>query len=254
MLEHLWWAARVASWFPRWVWFQALAVAVGAAIVAQRGTRPLLAYAVGVASAALGALALGCAGGWLRWLTQGGPPAAIEVAGFGAIGGLVLGHVVAARLVEMPAAILLDGLASAFGAILTVARTGCFFAGCDFGAPTRLPWALAYPPITPAFRAQVDAGLIPETAQRTLPVHPTQLYAVLLGPAMIAVAVRPRARPGERFALAALAYGVGRLVVDTMRGDLDRVHGITLTQALAGSMIGTVLVWRATARRGELQH
>jgi phosphatidylglycerol:prolipoprotein diacylglycerol transferase len=55
--------------------------------------------------------------------------------------------------------------ALAFGHV--IGRIGCFLVGDDYGRPTDLPWAIAFP-----------EGLPPTT----LPVHPTQLYeAVGLG-------------------------------------------------------------------------
>lgn len=55
--------------------------------------------------------------------------------------------------------------ALAFGHL--IGRIGCFLVGDDYGRPTDLPWAVAFP-----------EGLPPTT----LPVHPTQLYeAVGLG-------------------------------------------------------------------------
>lgn len=52
--------------------------------------------------------------------------------------------------------------ALAFGHLL--GRIGCFLVGDDYGAPSTLPWAVAFP-----------EGLPPTT----IPVHPTQLYEAL---------------------------------------------------------------------------
>src|SRR4029453_1539242 len=52
--------------------------------------------------------------------------------------------------------------ALAFGHL--IGRIGCFLVGDDYGKPSDLPWAVAFP-----------QGLPPTT----VPVHPTQLYEAL---------------------------------------------------------------------------
>lgn len=256
MLEHLWWAAHAARWFPGWMWFQAVATVVGALLVVRSGGQRLFApYAFGVVLAVAGAIALGSFGAWAAWATapagaRGAMPE-LEIAGFGAIGGLVAGHVLFSRARGIAAGRALDALAAPVGAMIAVARTGCFFAGCDFGAPTTHPWGLAYPAFTPAFRAQVDAGLIQASAARTLAVHPTQLYEAGVGLVVLVAALaagRPQ-REGDRFAAAALTYAAGRLFVDLFRGDLARggALGLTTTQALALALAGGVVAWRFSA-------
>ena len=259
MLEHVWWAAHRATWFPGWIWFQAVAIVVGALLVARRDERLVLPYVTGVALAATCAVALGCGAEWAAWIGAGGrgPLPEIEIAGFGAIGGLVFGDALVARARGYSARRALDALAAPLGAMIAIARSGCFFAGCDFGKPTLVPWGLAYPRWTPAFRAQLDAGLIDATATRTLPVHPTQLYEAVLGLLILVAALvtgAPR-RAGDRFTAAILTYAAGRLGIDVFRGDLGRGGslGLTATQALALAATGAVIAWRfsAAAHRPE---
>ena len=233
MLEQVWWAAHRASSFPGWIWFQAFAIVLGAGLVTRRDGRLLLPFAAGVALAATGATVLGCGTEWLAWMRSGGPRPEIEIAGFGAIGGLVLGHVVVARARRHSGRRALDALAA------------------PLGRPSHVAWGLAYPTWTPAFRAQLDAGLIEASATRTLPVHPTQLYEVGLGLAILLAALtsgRPR-RAGDRFAAAALTYAAGRMAIDVFRGDLTRsgALGLTAKQALALTMTGAVIAWRFSA-------
>ena len=251
MLEQVWWGARAAPWFPGWIGFQAVAVAVGALLLArQSGPRMLLPFLSGVALAAVSAVALGCGGAWVTWAVgdRHGALPELEIAGFGALTGLVIGYAGVARARGVSGPRALDALAAPLGAMIAVARAGCFFAGCDFGKPTHAAWALAYPRWTPAFRAQLDAGLISPTATRTLPVHPTQLYEVLVGLIVLVAALTsgsPR-RAGDRFAAAALTYAAGRMLVDMLRGDLARGGslGLTSTQALALAVTGAVIAWR----------
>jgi phosphatidylglycerol:prolipoprotein diacylglycerol transferase len=258
MLEHAWWAAHAAPWFPGWMWFQAVAIVVGALLLVVRGgPRLFVAYAVGVVLAGACAIALGSGAAWLAWAEHGarGPLPELEIAGFGAIAGLVLGYVLVARARAIDTARALDVLAAPIGAMIAIARTGCFFAGCDFGTPATLPWALAYPPMTPAFRAQLDAGLLDASAARTLPVHPTQLYEAAIGLVVLVAALvtgRPQ-RAGDRFAAAALTYAAGRIAVDVFRGDLARggALGLTTTQALALVLTGAVVAWRFSVMAGR---
>ena len=250
LVESVWAFAHAASWFPGWVVFQIAAVLLGGALVLREGGHRLVVpYALGVLLAALGAVALGNGGEWARWLSgpRTGPLPEVEIAGFGALFGLLVGHVAGARTRRVSMARALDALAPSIGIMIAVARVGCFFAGCDFGRPTRVPWALSYPAMTPAFRAQLDAGLVHATASQTLPVHPTQLYEASIGLVVLAATLRMRAprREGDRFVLAALLYAAGRIVVDVFRGDLARAgtFGLTVTQGLALALIGAVIAW-----------
>lgn len=269
IVERVWSTAHACAWFPRWELFQLAAVVTGAVLVArERDAKLVRAYGVGVVLAVVGAIALGSGGEWASFIARGarGPLPELEVAGFGAIGGLVIGYVATARLGyarKKSIGPALDALAPAMGAMTAVARLGCFFAGCDFGAPTALPWALRYPHLTPAFRAQLDAGLVHLTDARTLPVHPTQLYESLLGVVVTGVALawprvrRDRAQAGERFAIALLLYAAGRFAIDLVRGDLAHgALGLTVTQwlslALGGALVAAWSAFRTNA--GDPRH
>jgi len=59
-------------------------------------------------------------------------------------------------------------LISLYGPLLqSISRLGCFVAGCCYGLPTDLPWAITY--------TNPQA-----TAPCYLPLHPTQLYSALV--------------------------------------------------------------------------
>src|SRR5687768_14186348 len=86
-----------------------------------------------------------------------------------------------------------------------IGRIGCFLVGDDYGRPSELPWAVAFP-----------EGLPPTS----VPVHPTQLYeAVALVPiALLLRHWRARGR-ADRFvfgAYLALA-GAARFLVELVR-------------------------------------
>ena len=257
LVERVWAYAHTASWFPGWALFQLVAVVLGGLLVSREGGHRLVApYALGVLLALLGAVALGSGGEWAAWVSgpRTGPLPELEIAGFGALFGLLAGHLIGARARRVSVARALDVLAPSIGIMIAVARIGCFFAGCDFGRPTSVPWALRYPAMTPAFRAQLDAGLIQASASQTLPVHPTQLYEACIGLLVLAVTLRVRSprRDGDRFVLAVLLYAAGRIVVDVFRGDLARggTFGLTVTQGLAIALLGLVIAWRGASGPG----
>ena len=134
------------------------------------------------------------------------------------------------------------------GAALVLARLGCFMAGCDFGKVTSLPWAVRFPAGSPAWRDHVHAGLVPADRAQSLPVHPTQLYEALLGLAIIGVglvAARRKLEAGWVFAAAAATYCVGRLLIETVRGDAGR----GVYAGLSSGQIFSLVVLTAIAAR-----
>jgi phosphatidylglycerol:prolipoprotein diacylglycerol transferase len=136
-----------------------------------------------------------------------------------------------------------------------ITRAGCFLDGCDFGKVTGCWLGVAFPRGSLPFEAQVAQGLIPPAAPQSLPVHPVELYLVLKGLVLAAIAVRwadsSRAEPGEAFCLYWMAYAVARFSLEFLRGDADRgfVGPFSTSQAisivvllLAGA--GFFLRWR----------
>lgn len=58
-------------------------------------------------------------------------------------------------------------------------RLGCFLNGCCFGKVSSLPWAMSFPRGSWVFWYHRTHGWIPMGAQRSLAVHPLQLYFLL---------------------------------------------------------------------------
>jgi phosphatidylglycerol:prolipoprotein diacylglycerol transferase len=95
-----------------------------------------------------------------------------------------------------------------------VGRVGCVFAGCCFGKPADVPWAITF---------------TNEVANRTsltplhTPLHPTQLYEagaeLLILIALLATERRGRPFPGRTFWSYMLVYGLSRFVIEFYRGD-----------------------------------
>ncbi len=126
----------------------------------------------------------------------------------------------------------------AMGVVLT--RIGAYLLGSDFGRPlpagapkwlARLGTFPHWPPNVfdgagaPAWVHQVNQGLIPLDAAKSLPVHPTELYEALAGAGLVVLSVlarRYRRTRGQIFCLWVFAYGVVRWVLDAWRDDPER--------------------------------
>ncbi len=106
------------------------------------------------------------------------------------------------------------GVALPFGH--AIGRIGCLAAGCCYGRPTALPWAISFGD---------PRSLVPDFILGT-PLHPAQLYEAL-GNAAIALALRPALRrtesgalrPGAVFWGYASLYSLLRFLVEFSRGD-----------------------------------
>lgn len=116
-----------------------------------------------------------------------------------------------------------------------IGRIGCFLVGDDYGRPTDLPWAVAFP-----------HGLPPTVVA----VHPTQLYeALALVPlAWLLLGWRRQRRP-DMFVLGAylVLAGTIRFLIEFLRVD-TRVIGILSVAHLASLMaiaVGVVLLAKA---------
>jgi len=108
-----------------------------------------------------------------------------------------------------------------------IGRIGCFLVGDDYGRPTDLPWAVAFPQGAPP------------TEER---VHPTQLYEVIwLLPVAALLWRRRKTSPflfGEYLAL----NGLGRLVIETWRVNPKVALGLTEPQWIGLGLITVGLV------------
>jgi phosphatidylglycerol:prolipoprotein diacylglycerol transferase len=78
----------------------------------------------------------------------------------GLVGGIVTALLVMGRM-RLPIVPTLAASTPALAIGHAIGRIGCFLVGDDYGRPTNLPWAVAFP-----------RGLPPTD----IPVHPTQLY------------------------------------------------------------------------------
>lgn len=132
---------------------------------------------------------------------------------------------------------LLATLASAAPALAVghlLGRIGCFLVGDDYGTPSDLPWAVAFP-----------QGLPPTD----VPVHPTQLYEALflLDLAILLIVLR-RHGTSDRVVLGLyfLLAGGFRFLLEFIRVNEPLVLGLTLAQVFALLVVAigaALLVW-----------
>lgn len=157
---------------------------------------------------------------------------------------------------KVPVPRMADAIAPALALAYGVGRVGCFLVGDDYGRPTDLPWAVAFPQGAPPstagnlrhlFGVAVPAGIPDSTV---LSVHPTQLYEVGMAILMFAILWRLRTRiqtAGVLFALYLSLAGVERFIVEIFRAKDDRFFGpFTMAQVLS---IALVLTGLLVARR-----
>lgn len=111
-------------------------------------------------------------------------------------------------------------LAQAFG------RVGCFLNGCCFGRRSDdLLWAVRFPEGSPPYHSHATAypDFLTGPGTWSYPVHPTQLYSVILLLIVSGVLVLSRNRiaqvPGSGLAFYFVLYGIIRFIVEMFRGD-----------------------------------
>jgi phosphatidylglycerol:prolipoprotein diacylglycerol transferase len=115
-----------------------------------------------------------------------------------------------------------------------VGRLGCLAAGCCYGKPTTVPWAVTF--TNPLAATNVGTPL-------NVPLHPTQIYEsaaeALILVVLLATEKKGRAYPGRTFWLYMLMYAVSRFIIEFYRGD---ERGLVLGQLSTSQFISTVLV------------
>ncbi|TFG45000.1 MAG: prolipoprotein diacylglyceryl transferase [Gemmatimonadales bacterium] len=166
----------------------------------------------------------------------------------------------------VPARWTMQITAPALAAAYAIGRVGCFLVGDDYGGPTDLPWAIAFPEGLPpstagnlaAFGVTVPPGLDPSTV---LAVHPTQLYET--GLMLIAFMILWKLRSkdwgtGALLGVYLMMAGVERFFIEILRAKDDRFFGgFTAAQitsvliVLAGVILFTRLRGAGEAPAGE---
>jgi phosphatidylglycerol:prolipoprotein diacylglycerol transferase len=124
-------------------------------------------------------------------------------------------------------------------------RVGCFAAGCCYGRETHVPWAVT-------FHNHLANEIV--GTPLGIPLHPTQLYEMVLelcNAAFLVWLLRRKSFEGEIIGTYMIIYGIGRFFIEFFRGDPGR--GVFLgwmsgTQAIAiGLVIFGGLLWMRRA-------
>ena len=157
-------------------------------------------------------------------------------------GGLVAGALVAwfyARRCRLPGWTTADVLAPGVVLGQAIGRLGCFAAGCCWGKPADVPWAVSFTDLYAARRV----GTPMDTA-----LHPSQLYESLAAFLIFffLLWLAPRKRFAGQVVLAYLAlYSVVRFVLEFWRGDPGR--GLWFGGTLSTSQLGSIVLLLAVA-------
>ena len=155
--------------------------------------------------------------------TSGPGPAAIAIA-------IVVGVVYALHL-GFPIRRTADAIAPSLALGSSVLSVGCLEAGCEYGTPTHLPWAVVF--TNPAAMPGTPLGI---------PLHPTQIYASLVEFALFVVLLwlvhRPH-RDGEILGAWLFLGGLSSFLLAFLRGDGGSwLSGlVTVTQLAAAAMV-----------------
>ena len=130
---------------------------------------------------------------------------------------------------------------------MLIAKVACLCNGCCYGQPTSMPWGIKFP-----------AG--PSGAPVGVPVHPTQIYEMLVLAAAAVVLARVN-RPFWRGTLLLwflAIYGAGRTATEFFRGDIKPegslgplTHSQWLCLGVSAFSILALMIYRHV-RAGEL--
>lgn len=137
---------------------------------------------------------------------------------------------------------------------LAFGRMGCLLAGCCFGGACQLPWALSFPPWSPASESQFKAHVLGRADLWSIRVHPTQIYESAASLAIAAVCllwVHPRKRyDGQVFVAFLALYAVARFLLEFLRED-DRggLLGLSTSQLIGVLLLGLAAALHARRAR-----
>ena len=132
----------------------------------------------------------------------------------------------------------LDTLAPSLILGQAIGRIGCFFNGDAHGYPTTMPWGLVYSPESIA--GQIYPGL---------PLHPTQLYEMVLNLIIFGILWKLRKKlnvNGHLFLLYVILYSAARIFVEHFRADQLTYFGnysAAQTIGVIGIVLGVTLMF-----------
>ena len=164
-------------------------------------------------------------------------------------GGLLAAFGVALWLVrryKLPVWTTADLLAPGIALGHIVGRFGCLLAGCCYGRPTTVAWAVTFTDRV----ASANVG-----TPMDIPLHPTQLYDAGAEAVILALLLfserRGRPFPGRTFWWYMLLYAVSRFVIEFYRGDeRGTLVGLSTSQFVSAILVPASLfmLWRLRNR------
>jgi phosphatidylglycerol:prolipoprotein diacylglycerol transferase len=166
----------------------------------------------------------------------------------------------AAMRSPVPLGKVADYVAPALAIGYAVGRVGCLLVGDDWGRPTDSWVGMAFPNGLPpttvqnieAFGIAVDPALI-ETYGNVIPVHPTQIYEIVLSTLIFLFLWKIRRHEhvaGWLFMVWLSLAGAERFIVEFFRAKDDRFFGVlTLAQVISVVLIVVGIMWAARLRR-----
>ena len=169
-------------------------------------------------------------------------PVRYLASGFTFFGGLIGAFILVWLVTQMKRISFLSATDTACPLLIiayAVGRIGCLLVGDDYGIPSDLPWAMAFPEGSPP------------TLQR---VHPTQVYDTICMVILFAVlwSIRKKEFPtGWMTAVTFIALGVQRFLVEFLRQTTPSfIPGISQAQLIAVALvvIGIVILWKCNNR------
>jgi phosphatidylglycerol:prolipoprotein diacylglycerol transferase len=164
-------------------------------------------------------------------------------------GGLLVALAVAVwqmRKRALPALAVADAIAPGAALGHAIGRVGCFLAGCCWGRPTSVPWAVTF--TRPEAQALVGVPL-------GIPLHPTQLYEAAAEAVIFTVLWKRFGAPHREGAILGLylvLYSSFRFAVEFLRDPAERAFplggALSSTQWVAAALVG-VGAWLMTRSR-----
>lgn len=164
---------------------------------------------------------------------------------YGGLAAAIAAGLILVRRRGASAWLLGDIVAPAIALGQAVGRVGCFAAGCCWGTPSSLPWAVTF--TNP--RAAEFTGVPLEVA-----LHPVQLYLsladLLLCAILIVVASRKRFT-GQVLLLYLILYAILRGLLEVFRGDpRGALWGLSTSQ-IASLLLGLIALWLYLGKRRQ---
>ncbi|MFZ4412114.1 MAG: prolipoprotein diacylglyceryl transferase [Bacteroidales bacterium] len=153
---------------------------------------------------------------WKEIISNGSFPSIERKTIFGGILGSIFGIWIAKKLIRFPNPVL-DSFAVSLPLAMAIQSMGCFMAGCCYGTPSNVPWAVSYSYYAIPYYSHLFHGLINETSKMSLAIHPIQLYQTLLCLIIACIVWKLKhkiKRPGNLFLSSIVLYCASRFIVE----------------------------------------